>query len=486
MDRGPMGAILALLMVSLLFGPIIDMSTSTLAQTDCPPPDFSVGITEHHQTILMQGNDPTTNITEPKGAIKMIQRSYWNIPWNSSEVYMSIPLEAGNILLDQVEDVPHGDTTVFLPGRYSAAKNPDDPPETGRVEGGDFDGFYYWRFGAGADRSTSTVLRFNSTEDLEDYDDNFTDPAEWNINEGRLSLAENVSEATYTSKMYLGGKGIVSIDLTSDGLVQENMSFEITVDNGTTWIPAANGEVIDTTGGGNEFRWRITMTQNVSDPAPPVLDFVNVDAHFIPPNTKLLLEATYTLWIHEEGLHFTLFFPFDLSSYNLIFVGYIDQDVSFIVSGMDVAKTPEGKYPGKDTYTHMQGANDCDITFFFEFQVKPGSDPDFPWLLYLIPLVLVALIGVLYYVTRSPDEEEEEEAGDASEETDDDEVDLDAMDEGELLEHKAGLMASIKRLEEEHAEGIVGDDELEIRRDMYKKEAIEVMRRLHDMEPQDD
>jgi hypothetical protein len=59
------------------------------------------------------------------------------------------------------------------------------------------------------------------------------------------------------------------------------------------------------------------------------------------------------------------------------------------------------------------------------------------------------------------------------------------MDRGDLEERKAALMASIKRLEAEHADGVVGDDELEIRREMYKSEAIEVMRRLHEMGPDD-
>ncbi len=483
--------LVALSLLSMTLAPWTYPSTVMADGTDCPPPDFSMGTSVFHQIIMLQGNDPDTETQEAKGNVQMIQRTYWRIPWDSDEVYMSVPTDAADLSLDHVDSVPHQGSSVFIPGRYSLSHNPDDPPETGRVSGGDFDGFYYWRFPSMADRDTDATLAFNTTEDFEDYDDNFTDPEEWEISNGTLTLAGNVSSATYTSKMYLGGEGIKSVNLTYDGLVMENMSLEITIDNGTTWMTVENGKTVTTEEEeGNEFRWRVTMTQNVSDPLPPVLDVVTAEVEFTPPWTEIWLEASYSMWIPKEGLVFDLQFPFDPETPGLIFVSYVDLDVELTVTGMEVTRTPGGKYPDKATYTHMMSTYTCTVTFEFTYHVEPGTDPDLPWLLYVIPLVLVVLIGLLYYFStgsgKEPSEDEPGEDGDEPDGEDGDGTDLDDMDGAELEERKAMLLGSIKRLEQEHAEGTVGDEELEIRRDMYKKEAVEVMRRLHEMTSEDD
>ena len=56
------------------------------------------------------------------------------------------------------------------------------------------------------------------------------------------------------------------------------------------------------------------------------------------------------------------------------------------------------------------------------------------------------------------------------------------MDLEELKASKVELLAKIKHVQKEHDEGIVGDEELEVRLKVYKDEAVILMKRIDQYE----
>ncbi|MCK4971304.1 MAG: hypothetical protein KAS77_12265, partial [Thermoplasmata archaeon] len=312
--------------ISMLAGPWTSTLLAGAEDTDCPPADYSIGTTMFHQMIMVQGDDPDTSMIEARDMLSVVDRSYWEIPWDSDEVYVSMPEDAKSIIVEQVESIPHQGQNIYVPGKYSAMQNPDDPPETGRVTEGDYEGFYYWRFPEHADRSENDTMDVDTDEDFADYDPELTDPDDFIFSFGSIGLAENVTGATYTSKMFTGHE-LTQVGLSYWGYEMENMTFEVTGDNGTTWHPAESGTTSAIPGGGNQFRWRVNMTQDLADDAPPILDWVTFIIHFMPDTTDTWIEASYLLLIPEEGLELDEMFPFDVDNSGLVYVGYFDHDV---------------------------------------------------------------------------------------------------------------------------------------------------------------
>ncbi len=474
-DRLP-SLLFMVIFISMLAGPWASTLLAGAEDAECPPTDYSIGTTMFHQIIMVQGDDPDTSPTEARDMLSVVDRSYWEIPWDSDEVYVSMPEDAKSIIVEQVKSIPHQGQNIFVPGKYSAMQNPDDPPETGRVTEGDYEGFYYWRFPEHADRSENDTMDVDTDEDFADYDPELTDPDDFIFSFGSIGLAENVTEATYTSKMFTGHE-LTKVGLSYWGYEMENMTFEVTGDNGTTWHPAESGTTSPIPGGGNQFRWRVNMTQDLADDAPPILDWVTFTIHFMPETTDTWIEASYLMQIPKEGLEFDKMFPFDVDQSGLVYIGYFDHKVELVVTGFNLTPNPGNTEEDKVTYTYMSGPYECRLTFFVkDYQAQAESD-EFPWLLYLLPLVIVIVIALAYYWAKKSGERDVREYEEAPH-VDEEEEDLEDMDLEELETAKAELVAKIKQVQKEHDEGIVGDEELDVRLKAYKDEAVQVMKQI--------
>ncbi len=475
--------LLTVIFISMLAGPWAGTLHAGADDADCPPADYSIGTTVFHQMIMVQGDDPDTSMIEARDMLSVVYRSYWEIPWDNNEVYISVPDDAKSIIVEQVESIPHQGQNIYVPGKYSAMENPDDPPETGRVTEGDYEGFYYWRFPEHADRSENDTMDVDTDEDFADYDPELTDPDDFIFSFGSIGLAENVTEATYTSKMFTGHE-LTKVGLSYWGYEMENMTFEVTGDNGTTWHPVESGTTSPIPGGGNQFRWRVNMTQDLADDAPPILDWVTFVIHFMPETTDTWIEASYLLLIPEEGLEFDQMFPFDVDISGLVYIGYFDHDVEVNVTGVHLIRNPGDTHEDKVTYVYMSGPYECKLTFFIKDRQSQPDGDDFPWLLYLLPLVIVIVIALAYYWAKksgerdireyegAPDDDDEDDG------EDEDDEDLKDMDLEELNARKAELVGKIKQVQKEHDEGILGNEELDVRLKSYKDEAVLVMKRI--------
>jgi len=120
--------------------------------------DTSVGVTQFHQVIMMQGDDPSSTEVEPRDQVLVLDRAFWSIPWNSTEVYTYISPYARNVSMDNIKSVSHQGSSVFVPGDFSRAVNPDDPPASGWVVEDGYEGYFYWRFPEGVSRDVLHTL----------------------------------------------------------------------------------------------------------------------------------------------------------------------------------------------------------------------------------------------------------------------------------------------------------------------------------------
>jgi len=392
----PLGLVLALALVPLA-SPGMGANLPC-----CPAGDPSIGITRFHQIMVLQGDDPNTVVEEPKDRLFVLDRTYWSIPWNNTEVYTYIPPLAKDISLDHVVAVDQDGTSVYLPGEFSAQTNPGDPPATGWTREGTYSAFYSWRFPEEAQRGRSYTMDVDSTLDFRTFDGELTNGGDWDTSGGMLMLLPDLTSSTYVSGMNLAGLDILSVDMSIQGRSLENMTFDASADNGTIWSPIVEGTPLETPGPGNEFRWRVSFTQDGSMQDLPALERVVFDILYTPESTDIWLETSYTLDLPEEGVEFDFSFPFDGDGTGFIVYVYTDDDMPFGVNGTDVEQTVDPAYVGKRVYRHLSGYYASLITLAVNVEeprpaeTEAGTSSPWIWVMVGLVLLLVALLGMAY------------------------------------------------------------------------------------------
>jgi hypothetical protein len=469
--------------VVLLFVTVLITPGAGAVLSSVPPGDPTVGISEFHQIIMMQGDDPDTTEVEKRLQLTVVDRAVWRIPIDSDEVYTYVPPMATNVLMDNVESFSHQGQTFFIPGPYSFANNPMDQPEVGIVQEGDYAGFHYWRFPIFADRNLLHPLSFNSTADFEDADPALTTMGEWNTSNGNLSLSDEKTSATYISKKYTGGVGLVSVNMTFKGEDEQNMTIEVSADNGTTWKPAESGSPVSFDDEGNEFRWRVTMTQNMSLNETPVLEVATFDIVLIPESTSIWIETSYVIDIPTGGVTFDMVFPFDVEASGMIYLGHFDNDMDLIMTGTEVTEDVDGTYVGKTQYSHMTGGYSDQLILEVEDLVVADDGVLETWMLFAIPFALLfGLILVLVAVSARRKEQDGQDGTTVGLVNDDEDPRFQIE---QLKKRKTELVIELKELDDELRDGHISKEDHEVRRAEVKAEAVAILRQIEERSKDD-
>ncbi|MCJ2540422.1 MAG: hypothetical protein LN414_04025 [Candidatus Thermoplasmatota archaeon] len=444
-----------------------------------PSGDPSVGISEFHQIIMMQGDDPDTLEEEDRLQLTVVERTMWRVPYDSNTVYTYIPPMARNVLMDNVESFSHQGENFFIPGPFSFANNPGNLPEVGIIPDGLYGGFQFWKFPIGADRDTMYPLDFNTTEDFDDADPNLTEMDDWDTSDGNLTLSGDQNSSTYVSKRYVGGVGLVSVNMTMAGENEENVTIEISADDGTTWKTAENGSPLPFDNEGNEFRWRVNMTQNLSDNATPVLYYAYFDILFTPENTSLWIETSYVINIPVGGLTFDMVFPFDANQSGMIFLGHFDIDMSLELTGTEITEDVDAEYMGKTRYTHMTGGYSSQLILEVEDLVIADDNEGLDsWLLIAIPIALIFVVIVVFMMVRGEPNEKSVSDGTSSPDEEVNDGEGGRSDIEDLEERKTELVNEIRDLDSALEEGLISEKDHRVQRAELKAEALSLMRQI--------
>jgi hypothetical protein len=435
--------------------------------------DASVGVTVYHQMSVIQGDDTDTVGVEPRARISVVDRTVWSVPWTSSEIYTYIPPGASNVSVDNIKTFSHQGSTFFMPGDFSTLHNPDDPPAKGWMDGSAYEGYYYWRFPEQADRDKVQDLGFDTTADFQDADPEFTDLEQWNVTDGMLSLSSNTSSATYVSKRYVGGVDIVRVNTTVGPIDAQNVTIEISADNGTSWHTVSNGTSTVMSGTGAEFRWRASMSQNVSGNDTPSLDRISFNIRFTPEFNDIWIETTYFLDIEGRELEFDMIFPFDSTASTLVLIALFDDDMDLQVNGTEMVKTDAPSGNGRVTYSHRTGGHDQILTLIVtDYAADDGEGGDSSLFIYIFITMLVVIMVIAAAMTLSRGKGGTERTSGISSGTSED------SDEDAMTARKTDLFKQIKDLDEDHRVGLIEEDEYQRRRRALKAEVVELMRQM--------
>lgn len=330
-------------------------SASGATITCCPAGDPSVGATWFHIVDVFQGDDPNTPGEEPSGTVRVVDRSYWVIPWNSSEVYTYVPSMARNVTVTHVAGGGEEWSRIYLPGEHISTSDPEDTAATGWMEEGNYTGFVYWRFPESARRAYRHRVDVNNSTDFISLDETLTVTEDWDYFGGRLALLPDRERSTFHSSTIDIGLDILSVEMTLEGRSTGNMSFEVSQDGGLTWVPLDEGVATDLTGAGHGFKWRVEFTQHQSMDQPPVLERVVFDLVVAPETNHIWLETRYLLDIPPSGLDFSITLPFDGEWTGLYMHVYTDEGVRLEVNGTDLEPVSGQGPGGKVVHRHVAG-----------------------------------------------------------------------------------------------------------------------------------
>ena len=460
--------------------------------------------TVFHQVSIFQGDDPGTTASEPDGLAQVLVRSLWHVPWDSTELIMSVPGDAQGVSIDNVEAFSYGGSTVYMPGRYSATANPADPPTKGTVASGAHQGMRYWRFGSSADRSRNLTLEPVPATGATVYDAALTEAAAWNVTGGTLRPAAGRLNATMTSPVVLECHDVVSVNLTWTGQGGYwEVRFEASADNGTTWVPLANGTEVPMAGTGGELRWRLTMGGILDGQGVSSVDSLRLVVRQVPLAEDLWLQADWTMEAEDGDIEVPLQFPLDAEGAGLVMLVYADEGTEVSVTGTEVASSTVEDLPGKTVYRHMQGAYTSPVMVSIELEEEGEPSTAALVVMFIVVIVIAGIFG--YAATarrrRSKDRSDGEEGGIAvpgeapgevpGEVPGEDAVDGGADAEGggagpplseltveQLERRKRRLLDAIRRVDAELEDGLIGEEGHADVRAGYKQRAADVMREL--------
>ncbi len=474
------------LLTALIVGCMVIISLQlVVAQSPLCSGDPSIGTTAFHQIHVYQGDDPNTEAEEPKDLVRVVEYTNWVVPWNSSGLFHYVPEDASSITLDNVAYVSTSQGPTYAHGPYSAALNPDDPPTVGRVTEGTYAGYYGWGFPEGAETTRPAVLSLLGEEEFIDYDDALTNASHWVIGNETLELAPGVPVSNYTYHGFEFGDDILSVWMNATPIAHEdNITYWASVDDGTSWYRVENGTEVDFVDQGNHFRLRIEMSQNTSLNNTPVLDKLTTVVGYSP--IEIWLQSSYRLELKDGGLEWDVRFPYDQGGAGLVILVYVDPDVKVDINGTSTTVGKHGSYPGKVVYMHMTGPFSSVLTFTLQEEEEEGLSGSM-FLALTVVLLLIVVVAIAYLRFRSvrapPEEDEEpsEEEEEAEEEAKDEAEEPSGVGEGsveELEDKKEKLLQAIKRVEREHEEGLISEEEHGRLTAMYRKRAIEIMKEL--------
>jgi hypothetical protein len=444
-------------------------------------------LTSHH-IVMIQGDDPATEAVEPGDRTIAVERYFFAVPYNETHLEVPVPKNASmdGMQLDHV--VYNQQMQSYLPGDFAEFFNQNNPPYKEFLDMTDMDccyaDFYAWEFPIDADRNVTdwdligNNVFFNVSLDKGRSDD------VWNLSGSDLKLNRSEEYGEYYSLIYPLGLNISMVDM-SWAITEhpENVSFFISNDNGTSWMDVTNrsNEDIYFPAEGNEFVWKINMSQDIELNNTPVLDYIWFNFTFLDRYTYVTLQLDYVLERRSGEFKFTWDFfmnrQYGTSPHILI---YLDKDHELEAENIDlIFWGDQTEFPEKDTYFFMRGSYSpvASVTIS-EIEDPPG---DFPWLLLLIFLIIAIIIVVLSMSMPKRGKPSEGMVDTAEPEVSSEEIEeMEEMEDEleELRSKKKGLLGAIKKLNSDFEEGIIDEDVYNDLKGSYKGKTIEIMKRM--------
>jgi hypothetical protein len=331
------GAAVAVLAIVLLAG--LGLVSSGAAMQDA---DATI---ENSVVLIVQGETDAVAGTEGKNDFYALKILNFNLPYDVSRVYTSVPVAARDIAV-------WSGTNTFGQSQYGT--------ETSGTHAGDF----FIDVPTSHPRTSNYSVRASSVAD-------FTTPgsqlSNLNFSSGDLTLANESMPGTYISPNITipSAASIQSVLLSVNGNSTGNITRLVSTDGGSSWWSVVNATPVNITSGGIILRIMLELTGNSTLGYDTSLSSFQLTATYVQLITVFTVHVSY-LWTSEfsdrktsidltEPLPFSTNSSFVVMLYTLSGYSASSSDVQLV---LDVNRTMN-TYDDKDLYVgtlHPSGA----------------------------------------------------------------------------------------------------------------------------------
>ncbi|OGS44088.1 MAG: hypothetical protein A3K76_00650 [Euryarchaeota archaeon RBG_13_57_23] len=402
---------------------------------------------------IVQGESDLIAGDESKDEFSCLKILSYELPYSVSRVYASVPSEARNVT-----------AWVASKGLINST--------FGREDSEPMAGYLYVDVPSWFERDAAHTNVTNSSTSILASGSILTNVS---YDSGALHLAAGATEGAYVSALIPVPESvnIISANVTLYGTDLQNVTSEISNDNGSTWISAVPGTDTTLSTSGSSFHLKLTLTG--SDATPLVTGFRAV-IRYILPTTTFTVHLTY-LWPGEFEnakaiVDLTEPVPYASGGSSFVFL-YVVEGYSAEGIGMTLNLDEDGdtSAPNKAVYVNMTVSLSGNVSRSVQV-LEPESN--WTWLLLLI-LIAAAFGGGAYVLWKRkslPAHALEEPIPEEDEERVESHDDL-ASRKAELMARKAEIAGKMDALTAAKASGAVpvhqADNELELLRSEFRK-----------------
>lgn len=275
-----------------------------------------------------------------------------------------------------------------------------------------------------------------------------------NYSAGALRLSEGNETGSYESTYIVPSTAhnLTSANVAFDGTYLDNVTCQVSNDNGTTWVTALNSTPVNFTSSGAALRFRFDIQGNVTLGMLPTITEVRVKATQVLLTTLFTVHISY-LWAVEwlDGstrIDVSEVLPFSETGTYFLMV-YVLRGYNATGAGLNLtfdSARSMNNYPDKDLYLFSDSPGEGIVSYSISV-AAPKAESQI-WMYAAVAGVLV-LLGLSYGYSRrkkAPTREHGEGPGESAEEPSPIMAEADEARRRELVARKKSMLARIEEV----------------------------------------
>lgn len=405
---------------------------------------------------LIQGESNYIEGIETDSEIFFLKIVTINLPPNSSRIYFNVPEEA----------------TELKVWTYSGDINSS---EIGRETAGAHQGQFFINVPPPSERTYSVNSTLDNESELLAYHSSMMNVS---YIANSIHLTNNSTSGTYISPVIdFSGSDVAQItsailQLTGEQL--DNVSSEISLNNGTTWQSILPGSKITFTSFAKSLRIRLNFEGNLSQGYDPRVSGLKIISEVVPALFTVHISYLLDLNFADGKVYLDLTELMNFTSDGtLLLLLFLSEGYAPAATGIDLITGTSSMFSNKVFYhnsSDVMGKVIIDLEI-----ISPESDQSS--LFILAGALVLAVILILFFRfsrRRQPSKKISEETSAA-----DESVEGDASSRRrEMINRKRKLLKESKKLEESLKKGEISEEDFELRSSEIKRELKEIKREL--------
>jgi len=275
-----------------------------------------------------------------------------------------------------------------------------------------------------------------------------------NYSAGALRLSEGNETGSYESTYIIPSTAhnLTSANVTFDGTYLDNVTCQVSNDNGTTWVTALNSTPVNFTSSGAALRFRFDIHGNVTLGMLPTISEVRVKATQVLLTTLFTVHISYlwaVKWLDGSArIDVSEVLPFSETGTYFLMV-YVLRGYNATGAGLNLtfdSARSMNDYPDKDLYLFSGSPGEGIVSYSISVAAPKAESQT--WMYATVAGVLV-LLGLSYGYSRrkkAPTREHGEGPGESAEGPSRIMAEADEARRRELVARKKSLLARIEEV----------------------------------------